>query len=112
MGMQRDGTAVIMVLGVQERVVGGLAPPGSTPNGGPAWRNSLSSRWESGEGWQAGYSALIQSAGAQPVQEVLFPSLVLHLSAFNSDIPTIISAIEKLNQLTSKTCRALLQSAL
>ncbi len=46
---------------LQERVVGGLPAVGS------GRRNSLSSR---DEGWQAGYSALMQTAGAKPVQEV------------------------------------------
>ncbi len=46
---------------LQERVVGGLTAVGS------GRRNSLSS---SDKGWQAGYSALMQSPGAKPVQEV------------------------------------------
>lgn len=60
------GADMCVPCGTQERVVGGLAPPAS----GAPRRNSLSSRWESGEGWQAGYSALIQSPLASPVQEV------------------------------------------
>lgn len=49
---------------LQERIVGGLPAVGS------GRRNSLSSR---DEGWQAGYSALMQTPGAKPVQEVSPP---------------------------------------
>ena len=50
---------------LQERVVGGLPAVGS------GRRNSLSSR---DAGWQAGYSALMQTPGAKPVQEVRITS--------------------------------------
>ncbi len=51
---------------LQERVVGGLPAVGS------GRRNSLSSR---DAGWQAGYSALMQTPGAKPVQEVCITSI-------------------------------------
>ena len=46
---------------LQERVVGGLPAVGS------GRRNSISGR---DEGWQAGFSALMQAPGAKAVQEV------------------------------------------
>ena len=58
---------------LQERVVGGLPAVGS------GRRNSLSSR---DAGWQAGYSALMQTAGAKPVQEVW--TIVAKLSSWES----------------------------
>lgn len=47
--------------------MGGLAPGASS--GSSVLRSTTSGRWESGEGWQPGYSALLNSAAAKPVQE-------------------------------------------
>lgn len=56
--------------------MGGLAPAhssGSNGGGGSSGgslRSTLSGRWESGEGWQPGYSALLHTPASRPVQEV------------------------------------------
>ena len=55
--------------------VGGLAA-----GSGGVWRSlSASGRWESGEGWIAGYSARMQTPGASAVQEVCLPSPAMEL---------------------------------
>ena len=60
-GQQARGFVCHIAEILQERVVGGLPAVGS------ARRNSISGR---DEGWQAGYSALMQAPGAKAVQEV------------------------------------------
>jgi len=57
--------------------VGGLAPAHSSSSNcgassGGSLRGTLSGRWESGEGWQPGYSALMHAPASRPVQEVRF----------------------------------------
>ena len=77
---------------LQERVVGGLPAVGS------GRRNSLSSR---DEGWQAGYSALMQTGGAKPVQEVCTVNARL---AFRTSIPVaVLASAERLAGL--RACR-------
>ena len=61
----RDGAAADAAWLAQ---VGGLAA-----DRGVRRSLSASGRWESGEGWIAGYSALMQAPGASPVQEVRLP---------------------------------------
>ena len=63
---------------LQERVVGGLPAVGS------ARRNSISGR---DEGWQAGYSALMQAPGAKAVQEVSSsPQLLTQTVLYNAPL--------------------------